>query len=274
MRIAVYQMAIVPSNVKENFEKIDRFLSEAQLQGVDLAVVPECCLTGVLDLAHNPDLVDHDGAYLQRFKQMCKKYRIDLVTGSFREKVSDAIFNVSYYVDWNGDVLARYAKRHLWHTERSACTPGLGISIAHSRFGKIGLAICWDLAFAEHFQELSMKEVDVIVCSSYWSYEDAGIGQEFNKTCEVDFVNASTLSRAYETESIMVFANAAEHVQPGMETGLIGQSQVCLPILGRVGHIEHNGEEVLTVDCDLEVLPVARHVYGIRSDLNSYAQIV
>ena len=67
---------------------------------------------------------------------------------------------------------------NLWIPERSYLTAGNTTSVFQTRFGKVGLSICWDLAFPEFFRALVRRRgARLVFCPSYWVGKDAGIGQ-------------------------------------------------------------------------------------------------
>jgi predicted amidohydrolase len=63
---------------------------------------------------------------------------------------------VCYFIDHHGAITGKYIKKNLWGPERNHLT-GSGRDV-HEVFdtpiGKVGLLICWDLAFPEAFREL------------------------------------------------------------------------------------------------------------------------
>src|SRR6266702_2238894 len=69
---------------------------------------------------------------------------------------------------------ADYEKVNLWLPERSYITPGEQITVFNTVYGRVGLIICWDLMFPEVFRSMVNQDVDMVICPSYWCFEDAG----------------------------------------------------------------------------------------------------
>lgn len=157
---------------------------------------------------------------------------------------------------------------NLWLPERSYITTGNEIAVFSTSFGKVGLIICWDLMFPEMFRAMVQQAVELVICPSYWCFEDAGEGMKHDANAEVKLVNALCVTRAFENELILVYANAAGSLSiEGMEERLIGRSQITVPFKGAVARLEHNQEAMFVQEVDTCILQDAAKSYEIRSDL-------
>lgn len=266
IKVAVVQFEISPFAPQENLAKAEQFIEQAVAQEADLIVFPEDFLAGPLE--GRVDLADFDQRYVKHFQQLAVQYGIDIVPGSIIEGDESDLYNTAYYIDRNGDILSRYRKVNLWLPERSYITPGTTHTVFETRFGKVGLVICWDLMFPEIFRAMVSEGVEMVICPSYWCLEDAGKGQKLNQYSEVMLVNALCLARAFENEVVLVYANAAgKYVSEQATSTLIGQSQITVPFKGPLDIAMDNVETMLVEEVDLDVLAVAEEAYEIRSDL-------
>lgn len=266
LKVAVVQFEISPFAPQENVEKAEEFIRQAAEQDADLIVFPEDFLAGPLE--GHIELADFDSRYVKRFQQLAMQYGIDIVPGSIIEGDENGLYNTTYYIDQQGDILGRYRKVNLWLPERSYITPGTSTAVFETRFGKVGLIICWDLMFPEIFRAMVSEGVEMVICPSYWCLEDAGKGQKLNQYSEVMLVNALCLARAFENEVALVYANAAgKHVFEQGTNTLVGQSQITVPFKGPLDIAMDNAETMLVEEVDLDVLAVAEEAYEIRSDL-------
>src|SRR5574340_454875 len=173
VRIAVVQFAIDQFDPQRNLARAEQYISEAA-KTHDLIVFPEDFLLG--PLSGKSEYADFEGQYVSIFQKFASKYRVDIVPGSIIEGDSTGLFNTSYYIDRAGEILGRYRKVNLWLPERGYITPGSNVSVFNTRFGRVGLIICWDLMFPEIFRAMVKEEVEIVICPSYWCYEDAGQG--------------------------------------------------------------------------------------------------
>jgi len=249
-----------------NLAKAERFVGQATAAGAQLVVLPEYFVTG--PLGERKDLADGEGRYRAAFQAMARRHQVDLVPGSFAEAEGGRFFNTAYYIDARGEVLARYRKVYLWLSEKPWVTPGDGAAVCETRFGRLGLAICWDLAFPELFRAMLRRGAEVVVCPSCWCFEDAGEGQRHNPQAEGLFVDSLCVARAFENEMVVAFCNIAGGFDtPGSRRRSIGHSQVAVPFKGAVALLGHSDEAILVAEVDTAILAEAETAYEIRRDL-------
>jgi predicted amidohydrolase len=265
LKIAVVQFAINQFAPEKNLAKAEQFIAEASSEN-DLIVFPEDFIAGPLN--DRSEFADYDGRYVKHFQRLASTYNIDIVPGSIIEGDDTRLYNTTYYIDSKGEIRGRYRKVNLWLPERSYITPGSNISVFDTRIGKVGLIICWDLMFPEIFRAMVREEVEIVICPSYWCFEDAGVGLKHDTMAEVKLVNALCVARAFENEIALVYANAAGRLagEEGTDT-LIGQSQVTVPFKGALGLMDHYQEEMFYVMVDKAILRDAEEAYEIRKDL-------
>jgi deaminated glutathione amidase len=106
--------------------------------------------------------------------EMARKHKIWLVGGSIPLAAStpDKVRNTLLVYDETGAQVARYDKIHLFnltlgnehYNEASTIEAGDKVVVVDSPFGRIGLAVCYDLRFPELFR--AMKNVNIIVLPS------------------------------------------------------------------------------------------------------------
>lgn len=267
MKLAVVQFEPKQFDVDVNLRKAERFIEMAKKRQANVIVFPEDFLTG--PIFGKKEFVDFDGRFRGLFQKLAKKYKIDIVTGSFIEGDYTGWYNTSYYIDSKGKIRGKYRKINLWHPERKYLASGRDVSVFNTKFGKAALIICWDLMFPEMFRSLVKKGVKIVYCPSYWSLEDAGRGIKYDKEAEIKSVNALCTARAFENNILLVFANVAGRLEyKNVSACLIGRSQVTVPFKGPVKRLDHNKEGMFVIDLNYEkILRDAEVSYKIRSDL-------
>jgi len=265
IKIAVVQFEIQQFASEENLKKAERFIKEAS-SAAQIIVFPEDFVLGPLN--GRMEFIDHDGRYVGYFQELAARYKVDIVAGSIPEGHSNGLYNTTYYIDSTGTIRGRYRKVNLWHPERSYTTPGSEVCVFDTSYGRVGLIICWDLMFPEIFRAMVRQGVEIVICPSYWCLEDAGVGMQYDEQAEIKLVNALCVTRAFENEIVLVYANAAGTVQDeGMSGTLIGQSQVTVPFKGAVSLLGHNREGMFIAEVDTGILEDAEQAYQIRQDL-------
>src|SRR5260370_12440994 len=173
INIAVVQFEIARHAPEQNLAKAERFIQQAVEQQAQIIVCAEDFVQGAVGKGR--DLVDFNGHYVKRFQALAAQYAIDIVPGSIIEGDEAGLYNTTYYIDHTGTILGRYRKVNLWLSERSYLNPGRHAVVCSTRFGKIGLAICWDLAFPDLFRAMPAEDAVVVFVPRYWCSPDAGI---------------------------------------------------------------------------------------------------
>jgi len=174
-KVAALQMASGP-NVEGNLSEARRLIENAVAQGARLVVLPE--FFSIMGMKED-DMVavrEHIGTgVMQSFlAEMARKHRIWVVGGSIPlvANAPNKVRNTCLVFDEHGEQVARYDKIHLFNLdlgnehyhEANTIEAGNQVVVVDSPFGRIGLAICYDLRFPELFR--AMKNVDIVVLPS------------------------------------------------------------------------------------------------------------
>ncbi|MBP7056886.1 carbon-nitrogen hydrolase family protein [Candidatus Gracilibacteria bacterium] len=253
---------------EDNMKRAEAFVRKAARRKAQVVVFPEDFLTG--PICGQVEYVDFKHQYRDLFIAWSIRYHIDIVAGSVIEGDHKGWYNTCYYIDAKGTIKGCYRKVNLWLGERHYLTPGNQVKVFDTAYGKVGLVICWDLAFPEIFRKMVQQGVEVVFCPSYWTYQDAGVGLKYDPNSEAIFVNALATARAFENQIVLVYANAAgkfEIPEFQINAKLIGQSQITTPFQGAIQRLEDNNEGMFLQEVDLDVLKDAETSYAIRADL-------
>lgn len=116
--------------------------------------------------------------YLQAYQALAKELHICLVPGTIVERhvvktdTGDEqvrLYNTAYFISHDGQILGSYRKKNIWHPERPYLTSSGHDphEVFDTPVGKIGMLICWDLAFPEAFRELIAKGAEIIIIPTY-----------------------------------------------------------------------------------------------------------
>ena len=171
-KIAAVQMASGP-NVAGNLSEARRLIEKAADQGARLVVMPEYFpIMGLSEMDKVAVKEQPGNGVIQSFlSETARKNKIWLVGGSIPLVAStpDKVLNTCLVFDDHGEQVARYDKIHLFNLvlgneqyhEARTIESGNQVVVLDSPFGRIGLAICYDLRFPELFR--AMKDVDIIV---------------------------------------------------------------------------------------------------------------
>ncbi|PUU81228.1 carbon-nitrogen hydrolase [Tuber borchii] len=270
-KCAVIQLHSKPMQVEDNFNRAQDFIRKAAEAGARLAILPEYFLTSWVP--NDPGFADAhvDREYLSRFCELAKECSINIVPGTFVEKHvddgKDMLYNVAYFISNEGEILGSYTKKNLWHTEKAhlEAAGNNPHTVIDTPLGKVGLLICWDLAFPEAFRALIIQGAKIIIIPSFWTLLDlTERAFQRNPKSEAIYLGSIVVSRAFENTSCIAFANAG-----GPEGSVFaGLSQIAMPIMGDIAKAEGAHEQMVIGEVDMEILQDAEESYKVREDIS------
>ena len=242
--IALIQLEIVPSAPLKNLERMDQFVRQAKKQGADLVVFPEDAVCGPLQ--GQLDFVVYAPEYLAHFQALAAKHAIDIVPGTWTVAENGVLYNQAHYINADGSLAGIYRKINLWGTEKARIAPGTFVSVFPTRFGLVGLIICWDIAFPAMFAEMVAQGAELVISPTYWSFTKGTdeLGEVVDD--EILLIDSLCTTRAFENNILFAYCNAAgELAGPQGNAVLSGRSQITHPLDKVVCKAEGNSEEVL-----------------------------
>jgi predicted amidohydrolase len=150
------------TSAAEKVALFEPLLEEAARQKADLVVLPET----LTYYRSGKTLVECaepvPGPSTDAFGRMAKAYGLHVVAGLV-EREGVAVYNVAVLIDPDGKVAGKYRKVCLPRGEIEAgLTPGTEYPVFKTRFGKVGMMVCYDGFFPEVARELSNRGAEVI----------------------------------------------------------------------------------------------------------------
>ena len=267
-KLATVAMHRDPHDKDLNFSKMVSFVEEAAEKGVDLLVFPEECLTGfgtvpmnvfspddrMIHLAH-AELVP-EGPSTQAFAELAKKHDMYICWGMAEKDESrfDVTYNCAVFVGPEG-YIGKYRKTHLPLAECLTHHPGRGdYPVFDTRFGKVGIEICFDKCFPEVARCLAVEGALIVLSPTAWPGD-----------LETDRRIYDTLSAARAAESMIFFidSNHCGEIMPGCGSFMYGNSQVISPIAGQVLATTGSNEGIAIADVDIESEIVRARTYSM-----------
>ena len=183
-KCAAIQMASSP-NICSNLLLAEKLIAEAAKAGAKLVALPEnFALMG----EHETDKIkakEQDGSgVIQNFlASVAKKYSVWVVGGTIpivgsnvnKVRAACLVFNDQ------GERIGRYDKVHLFdvnvpgtnevYRESDSIEPGTEPQVFETPFGKMGIAVCYDLRFPEIFRKMAKQGVEILVVPSAFTAE-------------------------------------------------------------------------------------------------------
>ena len=107
------------------------------------------------------------GPTTSAFQQLAKRYKVVLIVSIFEKRGSGVYHNSAAIINTDGSLLGVYRKMHIpddpLYNEKFYFTPGdLGFRAWDTRFGKIGVLICWDQWYPEAARLTAMQGAELL----------------------------------------------------------------------------------------------------------------
>lgn len=284
VKVAALQFSC-SKDVQENINKAEKMVKEAADNGANIILLPELFERQYFCQEKRYDYYDYalpleKNPAVNRFKEVAKELGV-VIPVSFYERDIDRLFNTVAMIDADGRVLGIYRKTHIpddhFYQEKFYFTPGdTGFKVFDTRFGCIGVGICWDQWFPETARCMAVQGAEMLL------YPTA-IGSE--PILDVDSSgHRRRVMQGHAAANLMpvVAANriGVETVKPCKENA--GQSSSldfygCSFIADATGDIIASAKQEETIlygEFDLDVLKEERLSWGLFRDRRPESYIV
>jgi len=181
MKIAISQMNS-GANWRKNLLHMIHQTEKAADNDAKAVLFPENALyMGAHKYLHDA-AVEMQRAVLEALRDVSSMNRTAVLIGSYPEvqKRSKKVFNTSVWIDEQGKILAKYRKIHLFdvHTpqgnrwsESKFVHPGKKLVCFRWHKITIGMSVCFDVRFPEHYRDLSRKGAEWLLVPSAFTLE-------------------------------------------------------------------------------------------------------
>lgn len=254
-RIAVAQLCSGTSPDTNLAEAIS-LIEQASRSGASITLLPENFLLfdslNLIKYGQSEEASQH----LQRLMSLASELQHWIILGSFPVPSTDGrVFSRSMVISDQGEVVGAYDKRHLFdvtvddaqgsYLESKFIAPGDEVSVVDSPIGRLGLSICYDLRFPNHYQALRDLGAEIITVPSAFTAVTGEAHWEL-----------LLRARAVETQSYILGANQVGEHGAGRFT--YGHSMIVDP-WGRVVASLKSEVGVALAEVDLSLLKRVRN---------------
>ncbi|TEB04443.1 2-oxoglutaramate amidase [Pelotomaculum schinkii] len=254
MKIATIQLANDDKETKSNrISRVEGLLEKAS--GADLFLLPEMWNVGYFSFDnYMSESETLEGETISWLASKAKELQAYIFSGSIVERNQDnKLYNASVLLDPEGNIIGHYRKIHLFgfgSAERAVLSPGQNITVVNTRFGKIGLSICYDLRFPELYRKMADQGAEIILNCAAWPYPRVEHWVLLNK------------ARAIENQCYFLSCCCA-----GASRGkpFIGRSQIIDP-WGTVVASASERETILNAEIQPEAVAAARKEFTALKD--------
>ncbi len=107
------------------------------------------------------------GPSTDAFQKLAKKYKVVIIASLFEKRTAGLYHNTAAIIDADGKLLGTYRKMHIpddpLYYEKFYFTPGdLGFRTWQTRYGKIGVLICWDQWYPEGARLTALQGAQIL----------------------------------------------------------------------------------------------------------------
>ena len=270
MRVAALQMSMA-TDVASNIATAERLVRAAASQGAQVVLIPElfeghyfCKDQRADELKRARPVEGHPT--VAHFGGIARELGVVLPISIF-ERANNAYFNTVVMVDADGQTLGIYRKSHIpdgpGYSEKFYFSPGdTGFRVWPTRYGVVGVGICWDQWFPEAARSMALLGADVIM------YPTA-IGSEPQNPSWDSSGHWQRVMQGHAAANItpVVAANrTGREVGNPTEVTFYGSSFITDATGAKVVEAGRDDERVLVADIDIEGNRAMRAAWGLFRD--------
>lgn len=268
--LAATQMAC-GSDRAANLERAEQLIRRAAAQGANIILIQELFETPYFCQDQLPDFFalarpveDNEG--IAKFQSLARELGV-VLPFSFFERDNQAYFNSVAMIDAGGEMLGVYRKTHIpdgvGYQEKYYFNPGdTGFRVWDTKFGQVGLGICWDQWFPETARCLVLGGAEILL------YPTA-IG---NEPQFPDWDSRDHWQRAMQGHAASNMVPLVASNRIGAEKGktsemtFYGSSFIADETGAKVAEADRTSETVLTHTFDLDAIRNQRAQWGFFRD--------
>ena len=169
--VAAIQMKM-SANPTENIAHAERLVREAAGQGARIVLLPELFERPYFCQERRYDYLDYalpvsENPAVARMQAVAKELSV-VIPVSFYERDGNSQYNSVAMIDADGSLLGVYRKTHIpddhFYQEKFYFTPGnTGFRVFETRYGRVGVGICWDQWFPEAARAMALLGADILL---------------------------------------------------------------------------------------------------------------
>jgi N-carbamoylputrescine amidase len=245
----------------ENLDRASEKIREAAKRGAQIVCMHELFRGEYFCRKEDAALFDLaetiPGPATEALAKIAKKNKVVIVASLFERRAAGIYHNTCAVLDADGTFLGKYRKMHIpddpLYYEKFYFTPGdLGFPNFDTRYGRIGVQICWDQWYPEGSRAIALQGAQVIFYPTSIGWHPAE-KKEFG-AAQLDAWRTIQRGHAIANGVYVAVVNRVgfEGNPKAGDTGLEfwGNSFVADPFGEVVAEASNDKEEILVVECD------------------------
>lgn len=219
--VAALKVIPQPWEKARNYARFEQFAREAAAGGARILVTSECYLDGYLGHKKmQPEMTLEklraaaepvDGPYLRKVAALARELSVYILFG-FSELRGEQVYNTAALFTPEGGLAGTYSKSHTGKAEWYA--EGREFPVFDTKYGKVGVLICFDRQFPETSRLLALKGAQILLIPGH--------------SPQVDRINEDVMLRvrAFENNLFVVWTNPFNTLVANPEGEIIAQNVV------------------------------------------------
>ena len=268
IKIGLVQMAC-GEDAEANMKTAEQGIRQAVGQGAQIICLQELFRTPYFcqteDRSHFNRAEEIPGPSTQAMSQLASELGVVLIVPLFEKRSTGIYHNTAVVLDADGSIAGRYRKMHIpddpGFYEKFYFTPGdTGFQTISTRFGKIGVLICWDQWFPEAARLTALSGAQILFYPTAIGYQD------FDESVADKQAQAwQTIQKAHSIAN-GVFTVVVNRVGQEDQVNFWGKSFVSDPFGEVLVEASSSEPEVLVADCDLGLIEETRQGWPFLRD--------
>ncbi len=267
-----------------NMENGVQRIRQAAGSGAQIVCLPELFRSQYFCQRQDPSLFDLaepiPGPSTERLGRAARETGTVVVTSLFERRAPGVYHNTAVILDADGELRGIYRKMHIpddpLYYEKYYFTPGdLGFRAFDTRFGRLGVLVCWDQWYPEAARLTALQGAEVLIYPTAIGWHPAEKAE--HGKAQHDAWELIQRSHALANGVWVAAVNRVSYEQTGAGGGLEfwGASFVSDPFGVVVARAEHDGEEILIVPCDRRRIEEVRRNWPFLRDrrIDAYANL-
>lgn len=257
-------------NRQATLDKADHLVREAAQKGANIILLQELFETPYFCQLQKFQYMElattlEENPAVEHFKKLAKELDVVLPI-SFFERAGNTQFNSIAIIDADGEILGVYRKTHipdgLPYAEKFYFTPGdTGFKVWNTKYGRIGVGICWDQWFPETARSLALQGAEIL-------FFPTAIGSEptLEKDSRIHWRNTMAGHAAANMMPVVASNRIGRETDEDSEMTFYGSSFIADNHGEIVEQADDCTETVLVHEFDLDELARERREWGIFRD--------
>jgi N-carbamoylputrescine amidase len=279
VRLALVQMSCT-ADKQENLAKAEQRIREAAAQGAKII-----CLQELFNGPYPCQTEDHEqfswaepipGPSSERLAKLAGQEQVVIVGSLFERRALGVYHNTAVIYDADGSVAGMYRKMHIpddpLYYEKFYFTPGdLGFRVTPTRYGKLGVGVCWDQWFPEAARLFALAGAEILLYPTAIGWID----EEKDDFGRVQHAAWETAMRAHAIANGL-WLGAPNRVGPEGRLEFWGGSFIADPNGAVVAKGSHENEQLVMADCDLGRIDTVRTHWPFLRDrrIDAYGDLL